>query len=127
MGFCAHLCLSGPWGTAAAAAWEQGPCGQALWRGRSLSQPQQGARHGGALGLTPAPCPLLSQSAEEGAVSTLYCAVSREVEGITGKYFDSDCSLLLPSDRAQDPGVARKLWDALEQLTGLGNGGILES
>ncbi|XP_015275264.1 PREDICTED: retinol dehydrogenase 13 [Gekko japonicus] len=63
------------------------------------------------------------RSAEEGATSTLYCAVSREVEGITGKYFDSDCSLVLPADRAQDPGIARKLWDALEQLTGLRDGG----
>nr|XP_056711727.1 retinol dehydrogenase 14-like [Euleptes europaea] len=67
-------------------------------------------------------CGIFMQSAEEGAVSTLYCAVSREVEGITGRYFDSDCSLALPSDRAQDPGVSRKLWDAMEQLTGLGNG-----
>ncbi|KAL8206437.1 UNVERIFIED_CONTAM: hypothetical protein K2H54_003085 [Gekko kuhli] len=68
-------------------------------------------------------CGLFMKSAEEGAASTLYCAVSREVEGITGKYFDSDCSLVLPSDTAQDPGVARKLWDALEQLTGVGDGG----
>ncbi|XP_060102091.1 retinol dehydrogenase 12-like [Heteronotia binoei] len=66
-------------------------------------------------------CSPFIKSAEEGAVSTLYCAVSREVEGITGKYFDSDCSLVLPSDSAQDPGIAHKLWDALEQLTGLGN------
>uniref|UniRef100_A0ACB8E9Z2 Uncharacterized protein n=1 Tax=Sphaerodactylus townsendi TaxID=933632 RepID=A0ACB8E9Z2_9SAUR len=68
-------------------------------------------------------CSIFMKSAEEGAVSTLYCAVSREVEGITGKYFDSDCSLVLPSACAQDPGVTRKLWDALEQLVDLRNGG----
>ncbi|XP_066488306.1 retinol dehydrogenase 11-like [Tiliqua scincoides] len=64
-------------------------------------------------------CGLFLKTAEEGAVSTLYCAVSPEVQGITGKYFDSDCSLRLPAALAQDPAMRRKLWDASEQLTGL--------
>ncbi|XP_077157509.1 retinol dehydrogenase 11-like [Paroedura picta] len=68
-------------------------------------------------------CSIFMKSAEEGAVSTLYCAVSREVEDITGKYFDDDCSLVLPSTQAQDAEVARRLWGALEQLTGLRNEG----
>ncbi|XP_061439723.1 uncharacterized protein LOC133363947 isoform X1 [Rhineura floridana] len=63
------------------------------------------------------------KAAKDGAVSTLYCAISEEVEGITGKYFDSDCSLTLPSPIAQDPGIGSKLWDASEKLTGLENGG----
>ncbi|EMP31262.1 Retinol dehydrogenase 13 [Chelonia mydas] len=59
------------------------------------------------------------QSAEEGAASTIYCAVSEEVAGVTGKYFDSDCRLMLPSAAARDPGLARKLWEESERRTGL--------
>uniref|UniRef100_A0A8C4V3G7 Retinol dehydrogenase 11 n=1 Tax=Falco tinnunculus TaxID=100819 RepID=A0A8C4V3G7_FALTI len=62
------------------------------------------------------------QSAEQGAVSTIYCAVSEEVSGITGKYFSSDCWLALPSRAARDPGLARKLWEESERLTGLTDG-----
>uniref|UniRef100_A0A8C8S4B1 Retinol dehydrogenase 11 n=1 Tax=Pelusios castaneus TaxID=367368 RepID=A0A8C8S4B1_9SAUR len=61
-------------------------------------------------------------SAEEGAVSTIYCAVSEEAADITGKYFDSDCVLVLPSAAARDPGLARKLWEESERLTGLAEG-----
>ncbi|XP_032042842.1 retinol dehydrogenase 12-like [Aythya fuligula] len=59
------------------------------------------------------------KSAEQGAVSTLYCAISEEVSGITGKYFDSDCRLVLPSAATRDAGLARKLWEESERLTGL--------
>ncbi|XP_074003798.1 retinol dehydrogenase 12-like [Numenius arquata] len=59
------------------------------------------------------------KSAEQGAVSTIYCAVSEEVSGITGKYFNSDCGLALPSMAARDAGLARKLWEESERLTGL--------
>nr|XP_047908012.1 retinol dehydrogenase 12 isoform X3 [Anser cygnoides] len=59
------------------------------------------------------------KSAEQGAVSTIYCAVSEEVSGITGKYFGSDCGLALPSAAARDAGLARKLWEESERLTGL--------
>ncbi|XP_065606317.1 retinol dehydrogenase 12-like [Cyrtonyx montezumae] len=59
------------------------------------------------------------KSAERGAVSTIYCAVSEEVSDISGKYFGSDCSLTLPSAAARDAGLARKLWEESERLTGL--------
>ncbi|XP_078411476.1 retinol dehydrogenase 12 [Cetorhinus maximus] len=59
------------------------------------------------------------KSAEEGAVSTIYCAVSKELEGVSGKYIDSDCSVTLPSPTAQDQALAQKLWDISESLTGL--------
>ncbi|XP_054059661.1 retinol dehydrogenase 12-like [Rissa tridactyla] len=62
------------------------------------------------------------KSAEQGAVSTIYCAVSEEVSGITGKYFDSDCGLALPSMASRDAGLARKLWEESERLTGLTDG-----
>ncbi|XP_057225344.1 retinol dehydrogenase 11-like isoform X2 [Malurus melanocephalus] len=59
------------------------------------------------------------KSAEQGAASTIFCAVSEEAEGISGKYFDSNCRLSLPSEAARDTALARKLWEASERLTGL--------
>ncbi|XP_043919933.1 retinol dehydrogenase 11-like [Protopterus annectens] len=56
---------------------------------------------------------------KEGAVSILYSAMSEEMEGISGKYIDSDCTLTLPSTLAQDETIQKKLWDASEELTGL--------
>ncbi|XP_029538279.1 retinol dehydrogenase 11-like isoform X2 [Oncorhynchus nerka] len=57
------------------------------------------------------------KSSEEGAVSTIYCAVAMETEGITGKYFDSDCSLGLPAPLARDPTLAVKVFEFCERLT----------
>ncbi|CAB1354158.1 unnamed protein product [Coregonus sp. 'balchen'] len=57
------------------------------------------------------------KSSEEGAVSTIYCAVATETEGITGKYFDSDCSLVLPAPLARDPALAVKDFEFCERLT----------
>ncbi|KAM8939635.1 retinol dehydrogenase 14-like [Pelodytes ibericus] len=59
------------------------------------------------------------KTAEEGAASSIFCAVSEEMEGITGKYVDSDCTMLLPSEKARDPAVAKKLWEACESATDL--------
>ncbi|KAL7975880.1 hypothetical protein Chor_011795 [Crotalus horridus] len=76
--------------------------------------------------LCPPPKPVLRgspalspQSPQKGATSTLYCAVAPEVEGISGKYFDSNCTLVLPQDLAQDPALGQRLWDALEKATDL--------
>ncbi|XP_031681415.1 retinol dehydrogenase 12-like [Oncorhynchus kisutch] len=57
------------------------------------------------------------KSSEEGAVSTIYCAVAEEMEGITGKYIDSDCSLVLPAHLARDPALAVKDFEFCERLT----------
>ncbi|NXD73777.1 RDH11 dehydrogenase, partial [Eolophus roseicapillus] len=62
------------------------------------------------------------KSAAQGALSTIYCAVSEEAAGITGKYFNSDCALELPSAAARDTCLARELWDESERLTGLSRG-----
>ncbi|OCT96464.1 retinol dehydrogenase 11 [Xenopus laevis] len=56
---------------------------------------------------------------QQGAVSSLFCAVSEEAEGLTGKYIDCDCQLVLPSAGAQDRPVSRKLWEASEEAVGL--------
>lgn len=82
--------------------------------------PSSGGVGGGSW--APSSPPFARQSAEQGAASTIYCAVSEEVSGITGKYFDSDCRLALPSTAARDAGLARKLWEESERLTGLTHG-----
>ncbi|XP_072898100.1 retinol dehydrogenase 14-like [Hemitrygon akajei] len=64
------------------------------------------------------------KSAEEGAVNSIYCALSKEMEDVSGKYIDSDCSLCLPSPTAQDAALARKLWEASATLTRLNEGGM---
>lgn len=60
---------------------------------------------------------LFFKSPEEGAVSPLYLCVSEEVEGITGKYFHSDCSLTLASPTARDSALQKKDYEFCEQLT----------
>ncbi|XP_019942305.1 retinol dehydrogenase 12 [Paralichthys olivaceus] len=57
------------------------------------------------------------KSPEEGAVSSIYCAVAEDTKGITGKYFDCDCSLVLPSALAQDAALAVKDFEICERLT----------
>ncbi|CAG5983294.1 retinol dehydrogenase 11 [Menidia menidia] len=57
------------------------------------------------------------KTSEEGAVSPIYCAVAEELEGVTGKYFDSDCSLVLPAPLARDAALAVKDFEICERLT----------
>jgi NAD(P)-dependent dehydrogenase (short-subunit alcohol dehydrogenase family) len=61
---------------------------------------------------------LLTLSPEKGAETSVYLATSREVEGITGKYFEKKLETY-PSRPAQDDELARRLWEVSEQLTGL--------
>lgn len=56
------------------------------------------------------------QSAEEGAQTSIYVAVSKDIEGVTGEYFDN-CGIarLLPMPRlARDEGLAKKVWEKTE-------------
>lgn len=57
------------------------------------------------------------KSPEEGAVSPIYCAVAEEMEGITGKYCDRDCCLVLPAPLARDAALAVKDFEICERLT----------
>ncbi|KAL0977778.1 hypothetical protein UPYG_G00161070 [Umbra pygmaea] len=57
------------------------------------------------------------KSSEEGSFSPIYCAVAQETEGISGKYFDSDCSLVLPAPLARDAALAVKDFEFCERLT----------
>ncbi|CAB3239381.1 unnamed protein product [Arctia plantaginis] len=54
----------------------------------------------------------------EGAQTTIFLAVSPEVEFVSGKYY-SDCREKIPARCARDKDVARKLWEISEELVGL--------
>jgi NAD(P)-dependent dehydrogenase (short-subunit alcohol dehydrogenase family) len=68
---------------------------------------------------------LIGQSAEMGALPTLYAATAPEVEG--GQYFGPDRfreyrghpTKVEPKPQAVDPEVGRRLWSASEELTGI--------
>lgn len=57
---------------------------------------------------------------EKGAETSIYLASSPDVEGVTGKYF-SHCKELPASILAQDPALARALWERSLEITGLGD------
>ena len=54
----------------------------------------------------------------KGAETPIYLATSPEVEGISGKYFVRN-QVLAPSARAQDPAVARRLFEVSMELAHL--------
>ena len=58
------------------------------------------------------------KSPEKGAETPIYLATSPEVEGISGKYFVRS-QVLAPSARAQDPAVARRLFEVSMELAHL--------
>jgi NAD(P)-dependent dehydrogenase (short-subunit alcohol dehydrogenase family) len=70
----------------------------------------------------PAPIAKLSKlfmiSEEEGAQTTLHCAVSLEAAAQTGLYYDR-CRPKTPSSAAQDPQLAAKLWSESSKWTGV--------
>jgi hypothetical protein len=61
---------------------------------------------------------LFSISVEKGAETSIYLATSLEVEGVTGKYFVKK-EAVSSSDVSYDEGVAARLWQVSEELTGL--------
>ncbi|XP_067000506.2 retinol dehydrogenase 11 [Anabrus simplex] len=58
------------------------------------------------------------KNVNEGAQTTLYLAVSEEVEGVSGKYF-VDCKEASTRRTAQDIQLAKKLWEKSEELVKL--------
>lgn len=59
-----------------------------------------------------------SGSAEKGAATGVYLAVSPEVEGVTGKYF-ANSKERNSSKISYDEGIAKRLWKVSGELTGL--------
>ncbi|XP_006881057.1 PREDICTED: retinol dehydrogenase 11-like [Elephantulus edwardii] len=59
------------------------------------------------------------KSPRHGAIPVLYLSLARELDGISGKHFNSSCVVSLPAEAAQDPHTARSLWSATVRLTSL--------
>jgi hypothetical protein len=53
---------------------------------------------------------LFTKTPIQGAQTTVYCAVAREVEGQNGAYFDT-CRLKKPSRKALNDEDCRELWE----------------
>jgi NAD(P)-dependent dehydrogenase (short-subunit alcohol dehydrogenase family) len=60
----------------------------------------------------------LVKSAEKGASTGVYLAMSPEVEGVTGKYFGNSKEMK-HNKIADDVGIAKRLWEVSEELAGL--------
>lgn len=60
---------------------------------------------------------IFAQKPEEGAQTTIYLALSPDVEGVTGKYF-VDCKPIASSPESYDKSVAERLWQVSLKLTG---------
>uniref|UniRef100_A0A1B6FQY9 Retinol dehydrogenase 11 n=1 Tax=Cuerna arida TaxID=1464854 RepID=A0A1B6FQY9_9HEMI len=52
-----------------------------------------------------------TKNEEQGAQTTIYLAVSEDVQGVSGKYF-SDCKEDSPARETLDVGLAKKFWEA---------------
>lgn len=74
--------------------------------------------------LTPLAVLIGLQTAEEGCQTIIYCAVASELAEVTDSYYGS-CRQEPWSEAASDLGVAKKLWEISESMTGLvrGEGG----
>lgn len=59
--------------------------------------------------------PLVLKSIPEGAATQTYLAASPKVDGVTGLYF-SDCNPKKPRRDAEDPELARRLWEETERI-----------
>ncbi|XP_052120315.1 retinol dehydrogenase 11-like isoform X1 [Frankliniella occidentalis] len=57
---------------------------------------------------------------EQGAQTTIHCAVDEDAGSETGLYY-ADCRPVTPGHRAQNADVARRLWEVSVQMTGLGD------
>ena len=61
---------------------------------------------------------IFSRLQKQGAQTSIHCAVSEQMEGVSGKYL-RDCAIVEPSKGAQDDEAAKKLWDLSMKLVGL--------
>ena len=60
---------------------------------------------------------LVLKTPNQGAQTTIYCAVSEEMEGVTGKYL-VDCKIKKTQNpQATDDQIAERLWKVSMELT----------
>ncbi|MBT33145.1 MAG: short-chain dehydrogenase [Thalassobius sp.] len=57
-------------------------------------------------------------NSKEGAATTLYLATSKEVEGVTAKYFEK-CKAKKSAEKSYDQALAAKLWEVSERICGI--------
>jgi NAD(P)-dependent dehydrogenase (short-subunit alcohol dehydrogenase family) len=62
--------------------------------------------------------PLLT-TAEDGARTSLFLAESKDIEGVSGKYFDSDTREIRSSAVSYDVSAQKRLWEISEKMVGL--------
>ena len=63
--------------------------------------------------------PFIFKTVEQGAQTSIYCAVSEEMEQVTGQYL-ADCQVQkLKNPQATDDQAADKLWEMSMQLVNL--------
>ena len=60
---------------------------------------------------------LFFKDSQQGAQTSIYCSVAEELQGVSGLYY-SECRVQECNKLAKDPGLAKKLWDASERITG---------
>eukprot|EP00898_Chlorokybus_atmophyticus_P008430 jgi/Chlat1/8589/Chrsp86S09232 len=58
----------------------------------------------------------LFKTIPQGAATSVYCAVSPNMRGVSGAYL-YDCNVARESDHAKDDAMAAKLWEVSEELT----------
>ena len=64
-----------------------------------------------------APFRIFFKTPLQGAQTNIYCAVSEEMEGVTGQYL-ADCKIVKTKNpQATDDQLAEKLWEASAKLT----------
>ncbi len=62
---------------------------------------------------------LASKTPTQGAQTSIYCAVSEEMEGVSGQYL-ADCRVQrLKTAVARDDQAAERLWELSAQMVGL--------
>ena len=60
---------------------------------------------------------IFAKTPKQGAQTTIYCAVSEEMEGVTGQYL-ADCKITKTENpQATDDKLAEKLWEVSTKLT----------
>ena len=63
------------------------------------------------------PIAIVAKTPEQGAQTIIYCAVSEEMEGVTGQYL-ADCKITKMSHpQITDDKLAERLWEVSAKLT----------
>lgn len=59
--------------------------------------------------------PLFLKTVQQGAATEVYVATSPTLAGVSGEYF-ADCNVAVPRADANDPELAKKLWEVSEKI-----------